>query len=52
MDTVSLNEPILCHCVTEFKECLMNVGLCSSRYIKRTLSVPIKSPLYGPSPRS
>lgn len=36
--SVSLNEPISCHCVREFKEYLMDVGLCSSRYIKRTAS--------------
>lgn len=52
MDTVSLNEPISCHCVREFKAHLMDVGLCSSRYIKRTQSLPIKSPLYGVSPHS
>lgn len=32
--SVSLNEPIPCHCVRDFKEYLMNVGFCSSRYIK------------------
>lgn len=26
MATVSLNEPISCHCVREFKDYLMNVG--------------------------
>ena len=50
--SVSLNEPITCHCVREFKEYLMNVGLCSSRYIKRTQSLPIKSLLYGLPPHS
>lgn len=43
--TVSLNEPISCHCVKDFKEYL-NVGICCSRRIKRTF-LPIKSPLYG-----
>lgn len=38
MDIVSLNEPPLCHCVRGMKEYVMNVGVCSSRYIKRIIS--------------